>query len=136
MIPKYKASNHETWKQFGRICSILQYPLEYFDYFSQKDNYGGKRNIDEYNKINERAFNNQYVKDEQFQEQIKNEIYYGNRILRDWIKEEDPYYFKELEIQIIKFSYKQVAIYMLNKMNKAKFKYIKKKWYCCTEKGS
>ena len=25
---------------------------------------------------------------------------------------------------------------MLNKMDKAKFKYIKQKWYCCTEKGS
>ena len=25
---------------------------------------------------------------------------------------------------------------MLNKMNKAKFKYIEKKWYCCNEKGS
>ena len=24
---------------------------------------------------------------------------------------------------------------MLNKMNKAKFTYNKKKWYCCTEKG-
>ena len=25
---------------------------------------------------------------------------------------------------------------MLNKMNKAKFRYIKKKWYFCTEQGS
>ena len=25
---------------------------------------------------------------------------------------------------------------MLNKINKAKFRYIKKKWYCCTEKWS
>ena len=71
-----------------------------------------------------------------FKKNIKNEFYYGNRILRDWIKEEDPNYFKEIEIQIIKFSCKQVATYMLNKMNKAKFRYIKKKWYCCTEKGS
>ena len=39
-----------------------------------------------------------------FQEKIKNEIYYGNCILRDWIKEEDPDYFKKLEIQIITFS--------------------------------
>ena len=85
MIPKYKARNHETWKQFGKICATFQYPLEYFDYFSQKDNYGGANNIDEYNKIYERAFNDQYVKDEQFQEKIKNEIYFGNRILRDWI---------------------------------------------------
>ena len=66
MIPKYKASNHETWKQFGRICATLQYPLEYCDYFSQKDNYGGENNIDEYNKIYQRAFNDQYVKDEKF----------------------------------------------------------------------
>ena len=24
---------------------------------------------------------------------------------------------------------------MLNKVNKAKFRYIKKKWFCCTENG-
>ena len=30
MIPKYKANNYKTWTQFGRICSVLQYPLEYF----------------------------------------------------------------------------------------------------------
>ena len=134
IIPKYKAKNYKSWTQFVIICSILQYLLVYFDYFSQKDNYGGERNIDEYNKIYKRAFNDQYVKDEKFQEKTKIEIYYGNRILRDWIKEEDPDYFKELEIQIIKFSCKQVATYMLNKMNKAKFKYIKTKWYCCNEK--
>ena len=51
MIPKYKANNYKTWNQFGRICAILQYPLEYFDYFSKKDHYGGEKNIDEYNKI-------------------------------------------------------------------------------------
>ena len=95
MIPKYKAKNYKTWIQFGRICAVLQYPLEYFDYFSQKDHYGGERNIDEYNKIYKRAFNDQYVEDEKFQEKIKNEIYYGNNVLKSWIKEEDPYYFKE-----------------------------------------
>ena len=104
--------------------------------FFTENNYGGERNIDEYNKIYKRALNDQSVKDEKFQEKIKIEIYYGNPILRDWIKEEDPDYFKELEIQIIKFSCKQVATYMLNKMEKAKFKYIKKKWYCCNKKGS
>ena len=70
-----------------------------------------------------------------FHDNFNKEIYYGNLILRDWIKEEDPDYFKELEIQIIKVLCKQVATYMLNKMNKAKFRYIKKKWYCCTKKG-
>ena len=51
MIPKYKAKNYKTWTQFGRICATLQYPLDYFDYFSQKDHYGRENNIDEYNKI-------------------------------------------------------------------------------------
>ena len=95
MIPKYKASNHETWKQFGRIFSLLQYPLEYFDYFTQNDYYGGENNIDEYNKIYERAFNDRYVKDEKFQENIKKEIYYSNNVLTSWIKEENPDYFKK-----------------------------------------
>ena len=122
MIPKYKASNHEKWKKFGRICALLQYPLEYFDYFLQKDNCCGANNIDEYNKIYERAFNNRYKKDEKFQD-IQKEIYYGNNILECWINK-NPYYFKEIKIQIIKFSCKQVATYMLNKMNKAKLKYI------------
>ena len=126
MIPKYKVSNYKTWIQFGRFCAILQYPLEYFDCFSQKDHYGGERNIDEYNKIYKRAFNDRYVKDKKFQEKIQKEIYNGNNVLRSWIKEDDPDYFKELEIQIIKFSWKQVATYMLNKLNKAKFRYIKK----------
>ena len=31
MIPKYKAKNYKTWTQFGRICALLQYPIEYFD---------------------------------------------------------------------------------------------------------
>ena len=66
-----------------KIYATLQYPLEYFDYFLQKDNYCGENNIDEYNKIYKRAFNDQYVKDEKFKEKVKNEIYYNNRILRD-----------------------------------------------------
>ena len=126
MIPKYKAKNYKSWIQFGRICAVLQYPLEYFDYYSQKDHYGGENNIDEYNKIYKRAFNDRYVKDKKFQEKIQKEIYNGNNVLRSWIKEDDPDYFKELEIQIIKFLWKQVATYMLNKLNKAKFRYIKK----------
>ena len=42
MIPKYKANNYKTWNQFGRICALLQYPLEYFNYFLKKDHYGGE----------------------------------------------------------------------------------------------
>ena len=48
---------YTTWNQFGRICALFQYPLEYFDYFSQKDHYGCTSNIDEYNKIYKKAFN-------------------------------------------------------------------------------
>ena len=36
MIPKYIANNRDTWRKFGRICALLQYPLEYFDYFHRK----------------------------------------------------------------------------------------------------
>ena len=72
--------------------------------------------MNEYNKIYKNAFNYQYVKAEKLQEKIKNEIYYGNRILRDWIKEKDLDYFQELEIKIIKFSCKLVATYMWNKL--------------------
>ena len=71
MIPKYKANNYKTWNQFDRICAVLQYPIEYFDYFSQKYNYCGERNIDEYNKIYRKAFNDQNVKNEKFQENIQ-----------------------------------------------------------------
>ena len=78
MILKYTASNRYTWKEFGRICALLKYPLENFDYFSQKDHYGGENNIDEYNKMYDRAFNDRYVKDEKFQENINKEIYYNN----------------------------------------------------------
>ena len=134
VIPKYKASNYKTWNQFGKICALLQYPLEYFAYFLQKDHYWCERNNDEYIKIYKRAFNDRYAKDEKFKGNIKHEIYYGNRILRDWINEDDPDCFKEIEIQIIKYSCKQVATYMLNKMNKTKCRYIKKKWYCCSDK--
>ena len=45
MIPKYKANNRDTWRQFKRICALLHYPLKYFNYFSQKDHYNGKSNI-------------------------------------------------------------------------------------------
>ena len=45
MIPNYKASNYKTWKQFWRICALLKYSLEYFDYILQSDHYGGAGNI-------------------------------------------------------------------------------------------
>ena len=42
----------------------MRYPLEYFDYITQKNHYGGENNISEYNKIYERVFNDRYVKDQ------------------------------------------------------------------------
>ena len=44
-------------KQFGRICVLMQYSVTYFDYFSKIENYGWKYNINEYNKIYEKALN-------------------------------------------------------------------------------
>ena len=64
--------------------------------------------------------------------QICKFLIFSKYILKGWIKEDNLDYIKEIEIQIIKLSCKQVATYMLNKMNKVKFRYIKKKWYCCT----
>ena len=82
MITKYKVSNYITWNQFGIICDILQYSLEYFDYFSQKDYYNVERNINEYNKIYKRTFNDRYVKDEKFQENKINKIYYSKNVYK------------------------------------------------------
>ena len=55
------------------------------------------------------------IKMKSFKKIYKKKIYYDNNILKCWIEEEDPDYFKEIEIQIIKFSCTPVAIYMLKK---------------------
>ena len=70
MIKKYTISKYQTWNHFKWICAILQHPLKYFNYFSQKDHYGRERHIDWYNKSYKKVFNDRYVKDEKFQENI------------------------------------------------------------------
>ena len=62
--------------------ALLQYSLENVNYCSQNDHYGGESNIDEYNKIYEKALNNRYFTDEKFQENIK-KIYYDNNVLKN-----------------------------------------------------
>ena len=73
------------------LCK-LKYLSEYFDYFLQKYPYNGKRNIYEYNKIYKNKFNDQYVKNIKFQKHLKDKIYYGNQIHKN---------FNENKIQII-----------------------------------
>ena len=70
LISKSKAINN-TWKQFGRIFALMEYLIEYFDYFSKKENYGGKNNINEYNNIYEKAFENLNTKDEKLKTKYK-----------------------------------------------------------------
>ena len=103
IISNETALKNDTWKQFGRICALLKYPLEYFDYFLKKENYGGEDNIDEYNKIYEKAIKNLNTKDETIKQEIENEIRINKAILRDWIKEENYKFFDHIESQIIDF---------------------------------
>ena len=55
MISNEKSLNKVKWRQCGRICALFKYLLEYFDYFSKNENYGGEDIIDENNKIYETA---------------------------------------------------------------------------------
>ena len=87
MISNEKALNNDTWRQFGRICDLLKYPLDYFDYFSNKENYGGEDNIDEYNKIYEKAIKDLNTKDDKIKQEIEDEIRISKAIITDWIKE-------------------------------------------------
>ena len=84
----------------------MQYSVEYFDYFSKKENYGGENNINEYNKIYEKAINDLNNKDKNTQQQIEDEINYSKIILRDWIKELDSSFFRNIETQKYKFGSK------------------------------
>ena len=36
LLPINKFDDIGSWRQFGRICLILGYPCEYWDYFSKK----------------------------------------------------------------------------------------------------
>ena len=83
LISKSKEINNDTWKQFGRICALMQYSVEYFNYLSRKENYGGENNINEYKKIYKRAINNLNNKDKKAQQQMEDEINYSKIILRD-----------------------------------------------------
>ena len=135
MISKSKAINNDTWKQFGRRCALMEYSIEYFDYFSKKENYGGENNINEYNNIYEKAFKDLNIKDDKLKKEIESEINYSNIILRDWIKEKHPNFFRSLETQKYKFWSNVAAEYMVNRIRQGKYKYIFDKWYCCNKYG-
>ena len=83
IISNEKALNNDTWRQFGRICALLKYPLEYFDYFSKKENYGREDNIDKYNKIYEKAIKDLNTKNEKIKQEIEDEIRISKSLLRD-----------------------------------------------------
>ena len=122
MILKSKAINNDTWNQFGRICALMQYSVEYFDYFSKKKNYGGENYINEYIKIYERAINDLNNKDEKAQQQIEDEINNSIIILRDWIKELDPSFIRNIETQKYKFGSNVAAEYMISIITQGKYK--------------
>ena len=103
MICNEKAYNNNKWRQFGRICALLKYPLEYFDYTSKKENYGGEYNIDMYNIIYEKAIKDLNTKDEKITTEIKDEIRISKTILRVWIKVEYYNFFDHIQSQIIDF---------------------------------
>ena len=112
LISKTNAINNDTWKQFGRICALMQYSVEYFDYFSKTENYSGENNINEYNKIYEKAINDLNNKDKKAQQQIEDDINYSNIILRDWIKELDRSFFRNIETQKYQFGSNVAAEYV------------------------
>ena len=124
-ISNETALNNDTWRQFGRICAILKYSLEYFNYFSKNENYGGEDNIDEYNKIYEKAIKDLNTKDKK----IEDEIRISKAILRDWIKEENYNFFDHIESQIIDFENDIMADNIFNQVNK-KCIYNNDEWYC------
>ena len=73
MISNEKALNNDTLRQFGRLCALLKYFEEYFDFFSKNKNYG-EDNIDENNRIYEKAIKDLNTKDEQIKTEIADEI--------------------------------------------------------------
>ena len=52
MLPDSKSDNVQSWKEFGRICALLNYSVEYFDYFSKKSGkYDYEENLKYYNEV-------------------------------------------------------------------------------------
>ena len=74
-----------------------------FRLFLKKENYCGEDNIDEYNKIYEKAIKDLNPKDEKIKTELENEIQISKAIFRDWIKEENYNFFDHIESQIIDF---------------------------------
>ena len=59
LIPLAKIDDVSSWFKFGRICWLLGYPCEYWDYFS-------KRSITKYNyEDNLEHYRNTYNEDRQ-----------------------------------------------------------------------
>ena len=113
----------------------MEYSIEYFDYFSKKENYGGENNSNEYNNIYEKAFKYLNTNEDKLKNEIQSEINYSKIILRGWIKEEHPSFFRSIETQKYKFGSNVAAKYMICRIRQGKYKYSFDKWYCCNKYG-
>ena len=142
-IPVVKADNVDTWKRFGRICAFLNYPIEFYDYFSKKsDKYNFENNIDTYNSIYRKAHDDLILikklqanqsnkkKDElkPNEKELLAEYDSCKSIIDSWIKEDDSTYFDAIE-EIAKHFIPGPAAEYFHKQNPGKYLYDDKDWY-------
>lgn len=132
LIPVSKSDDTGEWFRFGRICALLKYPVEYFDYFSKKSaKYDLDLNLHHYNKIYTSAQKTLKKKKDLLTEQETKEIELCKPTLSKWITQSDVDFFNRIRPIIDDFNHSSVANYFHSQnLNKEpKFIY-NDKWYC------
>ena len=121
LFPVNKFIDTGSWFRFGKICWLLWYPCEYWDYFSKKSitKYNYDSNLKYYiniynenrNKLEDAIIKEENNKLNESKQNLINKYFGAKKILKQWIEENKPTYFNDLKIVIDEFSHLIVANY-------------------------